>query len=366
MKLEGKIKELENSNRILRIKVAGNVDSTPTKVVNNDIPNPDLLQHHTEHIVGGFPMHLETQHLQSKIQSMENIYSLNRRVSDLEYNSPKQRLDALELSKQHWPSPQGNNLYHGYQNHISGLQVNGYQNQIPDPNGNGYQNHIPGPHGNGYQNHTPSSNVNSYYNKTPNPQVNGYQNLKPDMHMRNKQPTPNVPFNDSHPPGHLPLKVNMPYMHNPNSHTYPWNLPPPCYMKMQPKSGTQSDIETRSDQKQPTMKCNASSMKNLVTGLPLHLNSTLPNKPLTDPQPSNDAGCSNTVTQELDYATVETKEIVIHHEQIASTDPETESSNEFKSISNQPLISTPTVIAAANIEPHKWVYELINSYSTAR
>ncbi|CAC5398599.1 unnamed protein product [Mytilus coruscus] len=216
MKLEGKIKELENSNRILRIKVAGNVDSTPTNVVNNDIPNPDLLQHHTEHIVGGFPMHLETQHLQSKIQSMENINSLNRRVSDLEYNSLKQRLDALELSK-NWPSPQGNNLYHGYQNHISGphvngyqnhipnphvngyhnhipgLQVNGYQNQIPDLNGNGYQNHIPGPLGNGFQNHTPSSNVNSYYNKIPNPQVNGYQNLKPNMHMRNIQPMPNVP-----------------------------------------------------------------------------------------------------------------------------------------------------------------------------
>ncbi|CAC5420131.1 unnamed protein product [Mytilus coruscus] len=78
---------------------------------------------------------------------------------------------------------------------------------------------------------------------------------KRDMHMRNIQPMPNVPFNESHPPGHLPLKVNMPHMHNPNSHTYPWNLPPPCYMKMQPKSDTQSDIETRSDQKPPTMKC---------------------------------------------------------------------------------------------------------------
>ncbi|CAC5420065.1 unnamed protein product [Mytilus coruscus] len=249
MKLEGKIKELENSNRILRIKVAGSVDSTPTNAVNKDITSPDLLQHHTEHITGGFPMHLETQHLQSKIQSMENIYSLNRRVSDLEYNSLKQRLDALELSKQHWLSPQGNHLYHGYQNHIPvsgphvnghqnhmpnphvngyqnhiiGPQVNGHQNHIPDPIGNGYQNHIPGPHGNGYQNHTPSYNVNSYYNKIPNPQVNGYQNLKPDTHMRNIQPMPNVPFNESHPPGHLPLKMNMPHMHNPNSHTYPWN-----------------------------------------------------------------------------------------------------------------------------------------------
>ncbi|CAC5394991.1 unnamed protein product [Mytilus coruscus] len=331
MKLEGKIKELGNSNRILRIKLAGNVDSTPTNAVNKDITSPDLLQHHTEHITGGFPMHLETQHLQSKIQSMESIYSLNRRVSDLEYNSLKQRLDALELSKQHWLSPQGNHLYHGYQNHISGPhvnghqnhmpnphvngyqnhilgpQVNGHQNHIPDPIGNGYQNHIPGPHGNGYQNHTPSYNVNSYYNKIPNPQVNGYQNLKPDTHMRNIQPMPNVPFNESHPPGHLPLKMNMPHMHNPNSHTYPWNLPPPCYMKMQPKSGTQSDIETRSDQKPPTMKCNTNSMKNLVTGLPLHLNSTLPNKPLTDPQLSNDAGCSNPVIQELDFATVVNK-----------------------------------------------------------
>ncbi|CAC5408916.1 unnamed protein product [Mytilus coruscus] len=108
-------------------------------------------------------------------------------------------------------------------------------------------------------------------------------------------------------------------------------------------------LETRSDQKPPTMKCNASSMKNLVTGLPLHLNSTLPNKLLTDPQPSNDAGCSNTVTQKVDYATVETEEIDIH-EQIASTDLETENSHELKLISNQPDISTPIVIAAANVE----------------
>ncbi|CAC5395204.1 unnamed protein product [Mytilus coruscus] len=183
MKLEGKIKELENSNRILRIKVAGNVDSTPTNAVNKDITNPDMLQHHTEHITGGFPMHLETQHLQSKIQSMENIYSLNRRVSDLEYNSLKQRLDALELSKQHWLSPQGNHLYHEYQNHISGPHVNGHQNHMPNPHVNGYQNHILGPQVNGHQNHTPSYNVNSYYNKIPNPQVNGYQNLKPDTHI---------------------------------------------------------------------------------------------------------------------------------------------------------------------------------------
>ncbi|CAC5398154.1 unnamed protein product [Mytilus coruscus] len=161
------MKELENSNRILKIKVAGNVDSTPTNAVNNDITNPDLLQHHTEHITGGFPMNLETQHLHSKIQNMENIYSLNRRVSGLEYNSLKQRLDALELSKQHWPSPQGNYLYHGYQNHIPGPHVNGYQNHIPNPHVNGYQNHIPGLQVNGYQNHIPYPNGNGYQNHIP-------------------------------------------------------------------------------------------------------------------------------------------------------------------------------------------------------
>ncbi|CAC5419903.1 unnamed protein product [Mytilus coruscus] len=231
MKLEGKIKELENSNRILRIKVAGNVDSTPTNVVNNDITNPDLLQHHTEHITGcfPFPMHLETQHLQSKIQS--------------------------------------NHLYHGYQNHKSGPHVNGYQNHIPNPHVNGYQNHIPGLQVNGYQNHMPGQQVNGYQNHIPDPNGNGYQNHIPGPHGNGYQ------------------------NHTPSSN------------------------------------------------------------PLTDPQPSNDAGCSNTVIQDLDHATVETKEIDIHHEQIASTDPETESSHEFKSKSNQPLISTPTVIAAANIEP---------------
>ncbi|VDI21830.1 Hypothetical predicted protein [Mytilus galloprovincialis] len=216
-----------------------------------------MLKRHTEQIVEGFPMHIETQHLQSKIQSMENIYNLNRRVSDLEFNSLKQRLDALELSKQHWPSPQrtGNHQCHGYQNfipgqhmngyqshipnphvngyqnhkpapqangyqnHVPGLQVNGYQNHIPNPNSNGYQNymHVPGPHGNGCHNHTPSSNADagSYSNEIRNPQVYGYH-LKPDMHMGTGQLTPNISIKESHQRGQLPQKVNMPHMHNHN------------------------------------------------------------------------------------------------------------------------------------------------------
>ncbi|CAG2232261.1 unnamed protein product [Mytilus edulis] len=240
MKLEAKIKELENSNRILLNKRAGNVDSTPTNVANRDLPIPDMLKRHTEHIVEGFPMHFETQHLQSKIQSMENIYNLNRRVTDLEFNSLKQRLDAIELSKQHWPSPQstGNHQYHGYQNfipgqhmnayqchipnphvngyqnhkpapqangyqnHVPGLQVNGYQNHIPNLNSNGYKNymHVTGPHGNGCHNHKPSSNADtgSYSYKIHNPQAYGYHNLKPDMHMGIGQLTHNVSINESH------------------------------------------------------------------------------------------------------------------------------------------------------------------------
>ncbi|CAC5368247.1 unnamed protein product [Mytilus coruscus] len=205
---------------------------------------------------------------------MEKIYNLNKRVSDLGYNSLKQRLDALELTKQHWPFPQSNHQYHRHQNHIPGPQVNGYQNHIPGPHGNGYQNHIPGPH------------VNGYHNKIPGPQVNEYQNLIPDTHMRSVQPMPNEPFSDSHPPGQISSKVNMPHMHKSKSHTYPWNLPQLYYMSMQAKSGMSSDIETRSDQKTPNMKRNARSMKNLVTGLPLRLNSTLPNKFTTDPQPT--------------------------------------------------------------------------------
>ncbi|CAC5421979.1 unnamed protein product [Mytilus coruscus] len=169
--------------------------------------------------------------------------------------------------------------------------------------------------------------------------------------MRNVQPMSNVSFSDSHPPGQIPLKVNIPHMHNSNIHTYPCNLPPPCYMQTQATSGTRSDMETRFDQKPSTMKCNASSMKNLVTGLPLHFNSTLANKLTTDPRSTNDAGCSNMVTQELDYSTVETNVIAIHHEKTASSDSESETSHELKSIANQSVISTTTLFTAANIDP---------------
>lgn len=74
IKLEAKIKEVENSNRTTQNKVYRNVVSTSTSVANRDIPNQVMRKYHTEHIVGGFPMHIETQNLQSEIQSIENIY----------------------------------------------------------------------------------------------------------------------------------------------------------------------------------------------------------------------------------------------------------------------------------------------------
>ncbi|CAC5355829.1 unnamed protein product [Mytilus coruscus] len=319
---------------------------------------------------------------------MENIYNLNKRVSDLEYNSLKQRLDVLELSKQHWPSPKviiTTLQLSRIRTPIFGIKLTivtlKLKNSIPqlilsthkwvsesytestckcitEPYTRSTRNWVPESYTRSKWKLVPesytrstSSNVNSYYNKLPSPQVNGYQNLIPDTYMRNVQPMPNVPFSDSHPPGQIPLKVNMPHMHNSNSHSYPWNLPPPCYMKTQATSGTSSDMETRFDQKPPTMECNASSMKNLVKGLPLHLNSILPNKLTTDPRSTNDAGCSNMVTQELNYATVETNVIAIHHEKTTLSDKETEHRHGLKSISNQPVISTSTLITAANIEP---------------
>ncbi|CAG2184397.1 unnamed protein product [Mytilus edulis] len=391
MNLEAKIKELENSNRILRIKVAGNVDSAPTNVTNRDLPIPDMPKRHTEHIVEGFPMHIETQHLQSKIQSMENIYNLNRRVSDLEFNSLKQRLDALEVSKQHWPSHQstGNHQYHGYQNfnpgqrmneyqshipnphvngyqnytpapqangyqnHVPGLQVNGYQNHISNPNSNGYQNyvHVPGPYGNGHHNHIPRPNADTSNNsnKIPYSPSYGYHNLKPGMHMGNGQLTPNVLINESHQQGQLPQMLSTPHMHNHNSKTYPWNLPPPCYMKTQPKSAAQSDLEIRHEQITPTMEFNKSSMKNLVTGSPLQISCILSNNPPIDPQPLNDAGHSSVVTQDLDYTTVEIEDKIIHHDQITSED--SENSQGLRLVSDQPVVSTPPMTPVADKEP---------------
>ncbi|CAC5386864.1 unnamed protein product [Mytilus coruscus] len=154
---------------------------------------------------------------------------------------------------------------------------------------------MPNPHVNGYLNHILGPQVNGHQNHIPDPIGNGYQNHIPGPHGNGYQ---------NHTPSY---NVNSYYNKIPN----PQVNGPPSSSKLHP----------------------------------------CPNKPLTDPQLSNDAGCSNPVIQELDFATVVNKEIDIHHEQIASTDPETECSHEFKSKSNLPLLSIPTVTAAANIEP---------------
>ncbi|CAG2218699.1 unnamed protein product [Mytilus edulis] len=128
------------------------------------------------------------------------------------------------------------------------------------------------------------------------------------------QLTPNVSIKESHQRGQLPQMLSTPHMHNHNSKTYPWNLPPPGYKEMQPKSATQSDLETRHEQKTQTMEFNKSSMKNLVTGFPLQLSSILSNNPPIDQKDS-------------------------------------ETSQGLKSMLEQPVISTPPVTAAADIKP---------------
>ncbi|CAG2193864.1 unnamed protein product [Mytilus edulis] len=136
--------------------------------------------------------------------------------------------------------------------------------------------------------------------------------------MGNGQLTPNVLINESHQQGQLPQMLSTPHMHNHNSKTYPWNLPPPCYMKTQPK-------------------------------LPLQISCILSNNPPIDPQPLNDAGHSSVVTQDLDYTTVEIEDKIIHHDQITSED--SENSQGLRLVSDQPVVSTPPMTPVADKEP---------------
>lgn len=94
--LESKIKELESSNRILRIQNLSLSDQDDqqrsiTREMQTTIPRTANQDPNVEQ---------EVQMLKSKIQHLEDFHHLNRRVSDLENSSLKQRIEVLELSKQ--------------------------------------------------------------------------------------------------------------------------------------------------------------------------------------------------------------------------------------------------------------------------
>ncbi|VDI74112.1 Hypothetical predicted protein [Mytilus galloprovincialis] len=135
----------------------------------------------------------------------------------------------------------------------------------------------------------PNPHVNGYQNHKPAPQANGYQNHVPGLQVNGYKE-------------HIP---------NPNSNGYKNHIPGPhgngCHITIH----------------QVLM------LIPVVTLIKYIINSV--------------------VTQDLDYTTVEIEDKIIHHEQITSEDSET--SKELKSVSDQSVVSTPLVIAAADIEP---------------
>ena len=128
LKLEAKIQELENSNRILRIKVAGSIDcDRQTPYSGSQSQNQSINSHIVTHGAYDTAWQLEHQNLEiikGRLNNIEEFNILHRKIQELENNTLKQRIDQIERQKVVGLHDYMYNRHHGIQTSLQHPQSN--------------------------------------------------------------------------------------------------------------------------------------------------------------------------------------------------------------------------------------------------
>ena len=107
IKLEAKVQELENTNRILRMKVTGLDDEARQRELNNRehtshsaLNNPHVSRSHTPNLAEHSLMHTEASLMKERISHIEETRHLHRKIHDIEISQINNRLTEIERSVQ--------------------------------------------------------------------------------------------------------------------------------------------------------------------------------------------------------------------------------------------------------------------------
>ncbi|CAG2245676.1 EIF4G [Mytilus edulis] len=137
LSLEAKVKELESSNKILRMKIVGTQHSGSTETMNKQPPpifqenQPVYTPQHTNSM-DTYISSLENNIIKDRITHIENTRQLYRQMHDMELQSIQQRLRTLELTLSQSARP-----------HYQPYHTSHFSMQYPIPQGPAYMARLP-------------------------------------------------------------------------------------------------------------------------------------------------------------------------------------------------------------------------------
>ncbi|CAG2208662.1 unnamed protein product [Mytilus edulis] len=234
--MEAKVKELENSNRILRMKIVGTQNQpsdSPTKTRNS---LPQNSNNETKLSIESHISSLENNLLKDRIAHIENTRTLYRQMQDMEIQSIQNRLKNLEMAFEQQKSYQ---------------QYQPFQTPHSIPNHPAFTMYNP-----------PFSTFNPQFHRLPTPTSVGMQ------HLYN-------PAQQIYAPGNFPYGLPPQAM----------NIPPPSYAGQQPRGVSDPKFKPVPHFEGAQIKYNCNNNQNRLNTLQARRTEVIPNNEIKVCQP---------------------------------------------------------------------------------